>query len=57
MEIPYVFDHLADAERLTGPDAPQAVADAMHGAWVAFAKTGDPGWAPYLSQDTVQRFD
>lgn len=57
VEIPYVFDHLADAERLTGPDAPQAVADAMHGAWVAFAKTGDPGWAPYLSQDTVQRFD
>ena len=35
----------------------QRMADAMHGAWVAFAKTGDPGWAPYLSQDTVQRFD
>jgi carboxylesterase type B len=26
-----------------GPDAPQSVADAMHGAWVSFATTGNPG--------------
>ena len=56
VEIPYVFDHLAVARRLTGPDAPQAVADVMHSAWVAFAKTGDPGWAAYLPNGTVDRF-
>ncbi|MEU9983379.1 hypothetical protein [Streptomyces sp. NPDC050856] len=32
---------------VAGEDPPQAVADAMHGAWVAFAATGDPGWAAY----------
>ncbi|MFT3899254.1 MAG: carboxylesterase family protein [Gordonia sp. (in: high G+C Gram-positive bacteria)] len=57
VEIPYVFDKLDRAQRLTGPDAPQAVADAMHSAWIAFAKTGDPGWEPYLPSETVQRFD
>ncbi|MEU7277824.1 carboxylesterase family protein [Streptomyces sp. NPDC045431] len=48
-ELAYVFDRLDDPAYtpLAGEDAPQAVADAMHGAWVAFAKTGDPGWAPY----------
>ncbi|GED97016.1 carboxylesterase/lipase family protein [Gordonia crocea] len=57
VELPYVFDQLAHAERLTGPDAPQAVADAMHRAWVAFATTGDPGWDPYAQNHVVQRFD
>ena len=37
---------------LNGPDAPTALADAMHGAWVRFAKTGNPGWAPF---DTNRR--
>ncbi|UQE75886.1 carboxylesterase family protein [Gordonia sp. PP30] len=44
VEIPFVFDHLADAERLAGPEPDQRVADDMHGAWVRFAVTGDPGW-------------
>ncbi|GAB11257.1 putative carboxylesterase [Gordonia araii NBRC 100433] len=57
VDIPYVFDHLEAGRRLIGPDAPQAVADAMHSAWVSFAKTGDPGWGRYLPQQTVQRFD
>ena len=34
-------------EPLLGADPPQALADAMHGAWVAFAATGDPGWPRY----------
>ncbi|MEE2037182.1 carboxylesterase family protein [Nocardiopsis sp. CT-R113] len=46
MELPFVFDRLgtADAEALTGPGAPQDLAGAVHGAWVEFVRTGDPGW-------------
>ena len=52
-EIAFVFDNLGAAgeSRLIGTQPPQALADAMHAAWVAFAATGDPGWAPYDSRD------
>jgi para-nitrobenzyl esterase len=40
-EIPYVFDHIAmKSGDFEGQD--KAVSDAMAGAWVQFAKTGDP---------------
>ena len=29
----------------------------MHGAWVRFATTGDPGWRPYDEQRAVMVFD
>ena len=29
-----------------GPER-QAIADAMHAAWIAFGRTGDPGWPAY----------
>ena len=32
---------------MLGPEPPQALADAMHRAWTAFASTGDPGWPTY----------
>ncbi|MGY5307226.1 carboxylesterase/lipase family protein [Nocardia gipuzkoensis] len=48
IEIPFVFDQLAKAHTLTGPNPPQHLADEMHRAWVHFANDGDPGW---------QRFD
>ena len=35
----------------TGPEA-QKVADQMSAAWLAFAKTGNPGWPAY---DTKRR--
>ena len=57
-EIPFVFDTLdtPDAVAMLGPDAPQEVADAMHGAWVRFITDGDPGWAPYdMATRTTQR--
>ena len=59
LEIAFVFDNLDDpgGEPLAGSAPPQALADEMHGAWVAFVKGGDPGWAPYGSQRTVRRFD
>jgi para-nitrobenzyl esterase len=60
LEIGFVFDTL-DAEwtdRLAGPNPPQSIADEMHRAWVAFARTGDPGWETYdAAKRTVMRFD
>jgi para-nitrobenzyl esterase len=49
LEVGYVFDNLraAGAVALGGPDPSQPVADAMHAAWVAFARTGDPGWPAF----------
>ena len=49
LELPFMFDNLEaeGAAALTGEGPPQAVADAMHGAWVAFIRDGDPGWAAY----------
>ncbi|MGW0770215.1 carboxylesterase/lipase family protein [Streptomyces sp. NPDC002676] len=55
LDLPFVFDRLHDPRyaALLGPSQPpQALADAMHGAWVSFAKTGDPGWPAY---DTATR--
>ncbi len=53
VELPFVFDvaeepWLHGDTGLLGPDpAPDGLATRVHGAWVAFAKTGDPGWAGY----------
>lgn len=59
LEVPFVFDTLGDSwgAELRGPDAPQSLADEVHAAWVRFVVSGDPGWAPYGSERTVQRFD
>jgi para-nitrobenzyl esterase len=63
LEIPFVFDTLdLGASQmqgaLLGTEPPQRLADAMHGAWLAFATTGDPGWPRYESQRrTTMRFD
>ncbi len=59
LEIPFVFDTLGrQTEALHGSNPPQSLADAMHGAWVAFAKTGDPGWTPFdLRQRATMRFN
>jgi para-nitrobenzyl esterase len=50
MDLPFVFDTL-DAPGLTGehallgPDGgPPELAERMHGAWIRFARDGDPGW-------------
>ncbi len=45
LEIPFVFDNLdkGGVEIFTGENPPQALADAMHGSWLSFARTGDPG--------------
>ncbi|MFI6706111.1 carboxylesterase/lipase family protein [Nonomuraea sp. NPDC050478] len=57
LEIGFVFDNLRHCRELAGDDAPQELADAMHRAWVAFAKTGDPGWQRWDSSRPVMVFD
>ncbi|MFD4432709.1 carboxylesterase/lipase family protein [Nocardia sp. NPDC058497] len=58
LEVPFVFDALDGAHSLTGPNPPQALADEIHAAWVAFSTYGDPGWAPFDSADKrVRIFD
>ncbi|WP_030674238.1 carboxylesterase/lipase family protein [Streptomyces rimosus] len=58
VELPLVFDlahdpRLNGADALLGPDGPPAdLAARMHGAWIRFARSGDPGWEPY---DTGRR--
>ncbi|MFF5449492.1 carboxylesterase/lipase family protein [Streptomyces sp. NPDC012888] len=49
LDLGFVFDTLTVPESswLAGTTPPQALADEMHAAWVAFARTGDPGWAPW----------
>lgn len=67
LEITFVFDtlNLGGAELLTGagPER-QGIADAMHRAWIAFARTGDPNhpgipeWPQYdLTRRPTMRFD
>jgi para-nitrobenzyl esterase len=44
----FVFDNVAKSASMVGagPDQ-QKLADAVSSAWIRFAKTGNPGWAPY----------
>ncbi|MFJ8938605.1 carboxylesterase/lipase family protein [Streptomyces sp. NPDC102365] len=58
LELGFVFDTVGvpEAERLAGPGAPQSLADEMHGAWVRFAVTGDPGWPAWDDTHPVRVF-
>ncbi|MFG3403536.1 carboxylesterase/lipase family protein [Streptomyces sp. NPDC048142] len=57
LEIGFVFDNLRHGEALSGPDAPQPLADVMHRAWVDFATSGDPGWTAWDARRPVRVFD
>jgi carboxylesterase type B len=58
-EIAFVFDNLGDENKpLAGSNPPRQLADTMHAAWVAFARTGNPGWPRYdLTRRATMRFD
>ena len=60
LEIPFVFDTLEQrgANKFTGTGPERAaLADAMHRAWIAFARHGDPGWPAYEpSRRATMRF-
>ena len=50
VELPFVFERtelpaLRDPAGLLGADVPAGLAAEVHGAWVRFATTGDPGWS------------
>jgi carboxylesterase type B len=61
VEIPFVF-HTLDAPGAIpflgeGPER-LPIADTVHGAWVRFATTGDPGWPRYdAARRATMRFD
>ncbi|MGP3632614.1 carboxylesterase/lipase family protein [Streptomyces sp. 24-1644] len=57
LEIGFVFDNLRHGESLSGPGAPQPLADTMHRAWVDFAASGNPGWSAWGSHRPVMVFD
>jgi para-nitrobenzyl esterase len=58
LELGFVFDTLANGNTMAGPTAPQQLADEMHGAWVAFARDGDPGWTEWTPEKpAVMTFD
>jgi para-nitrobenzyl esterase len=59
VEHAFVFDNVAKSASMvgSGPDQ-QKVADAMSTAWTRFARTGNPGWAPYTpAKRTTMVFD
>ena len=44
LDLPFMFDNVAYATHLTGPESEetQAMAQAMAESWISFARTGDP---------------
>ncbi|WP_460772713.1 carboxylesterase/lipase family protein [Microbacterium sp. GXF7504] len=57
IDVPFFFDNLG-AERaaaLIGPHPPRALAAAVHGAAVAFARDQDPGWRPWTEPARTTR--
>ena len=57
-EVAFSFDNLQVdwAVALRGDGAPQALADEVHGAFVAFIAVGDPGWGRYGAAREVRNF-
>lgn len=60
LDVPFAFDVL-DAERVgvvAGEDPPPSLTGDVHGSWVRFIKSGDPGWPPYnTTERPVMAFD
>ncbi|MCL3778441.1 MULTISPECIES: carboxylesterase family protein [unclassified Actinomyces] len=59
MDVPFSFDCLLEpyCEGHTLPGgAPQALADAVHGAWVRFIETGGCDWEQWVPRSVGRRF-
>lgn len=66
IDLPFMFDNVARAPHLTGPETAEtkAMTEAMAGAWLAFAHKGDPNhaglpaWPTYdVARRPVMLFD
>ncbi len=66
LDLPFMFDNVAQALHLTGPESAQTreMTEQMAGAWLAFARTGNPNhsglpaWASYdVERRPVMEFD
>jgi para-nitrobenzyl esterase len=60
LDLAFVFDNAAKSTSFIGPETAEtrAMASAMSGAWTRFAKTGNPGWAPFSPERrTTMVFD
>ncbi|GAP54037.1 carboxylesterase [Arthrobacter sp. Hiyo6] len=60
LDVPFVFDVLDDPDvaRVAGAEPPQELADTVHGAFVRFVHTGDPGWEQTKGQtEHIQGLD
>jgi para-nitrobenzyl esterase len=59
LEVPFVFHQLqGERVRRFAGDPPEELADVVHGAWIAFAQTGDPnsaGLPAWPRYDTERR--
>lgn len=59
LDVPLVFDNAAQSASLTGPvtDDVKSLSADMSAAWIAFAKTGNPGTArlPWPAYDEAKR--
>ncbi|MFJ5234868.1 carboxylesterase/lipase family protein [Kitasatospora sp. NPDC088391] len=60
-DLPFVFDLLGaeGVEAALGAEPPQALADRVHAAWVAFVRDLDPGaaWPPYADDRATMRWN
>ena len=57
-DVPFVFKTTEASKKNLGDTPPQALAEAMHSAWVSFAKNGNPGWTHFDTQKRMtMRFD
>jgi para-nitrobenzyl esterase len=64
LDVPFVFETLDRVPNFVGDHPPRTLAAAMHGAWIRFARNGDPNgpglpdWPPYdRASRSVMNFD
>lgn len=59
IEIPFVFNalHVSHSIELLGSDPPQALADGVQDAWIAFARKGDPSGTGKAGVPAWPRYD
>ncbi|MGW3955695.1 carboxylesterase/lipase family protein [Streptomyces sp. NPDC004752] len=58
LELGFVFDtgDVPESRKLAGEGGPRELCEAMHGAWVRFAVSGEPGWQAWDDSHPVRIF-